>query len=146
VFEKGEGSYVYVAPDNASFDHEYTTQELKKYLDLTCGIGVTNLGHSHPAITKAAQAQVGRIVHSQVNIAFNKKQLELIRKLTPLMPHKSLDSFFFWNSGAEAVEAAVKLARQATGRQNIIVVQGSYHGRTFVSRKRAIDPKVDSLL
>ena len=47
------------------------------------------------------------------------------------MPHKSLDAFFFWNSGAEAVEAAVKLARQATKKQNIIVMQGSYHGRTF---------------
>lgn len=47
------------------------------------------------------------------------------------MPHKSLDSFFFWNSGAEAVEASIKLARHATGKQNIIVVQGSYHGRTF---------------
>jgi 4-aminobutyrate aminotransferase len=44
---------------------------------------------------------------------------------------KSLDTFFFWNSGAEAVEAAVKLARQATGRQNIIAMNGSYHGRTF---------------
>ena len=47
------------------------------------------------------------------------------------MPHKSLDTFFFWNSGAEAVEAAVKLARHATKKQNIIVMQGSYHGRTF---------------
>lgn len=47
------------------------------------------------------------------------------------MPHESLDSFFFWNSGAEAVEASIKLARHATGRQNIIVMQGGYHGRTF---------------
>ena len=47
------------------------------------------------------------------------------------MPHKSLDTFFFWNSGAEAVEAAVKLSRHATKKQNIIVMQGSYHGRTF---------------
>lgn len=47
------------------------------------------------------------------------------------MPHKSLDTFFFWNSGAEAVEAAVKLARHATKKPNIVVMQGSYHGRTF---------------
>lgn len=53
------------------------------------------------------------------------------RSLIPLMPHKSLDTFFFWNSGSEAVEAAVKLARHATRKQNIIVMQGSYHGRTF---------------
>lgn len=47
------------------------------------------------------------------------------------MPHPSLDTFFFWNSGAEAVEAAIKLARHATKKQNVIVMQGSYHGRTF---------------
>jgi 4-aminobutyrate aminotransferase len=55
----------------------------------------------------------------------------LIESLIPLMPHESLDTFFFWNSGSEAVEAAVKLARHATKKQNIIVMQGSYHGRTF---------------
>ena len=66
----------------------------------------------------------------QVNIAFQKPYLELIQSLLPLMPHKSLDTFFFWNSGSEAVEAAVKLARHATKKQNIIVMQGSYHGRT----------------
>lgn len=82
-------------------------------------------------MTKAAQAQVGKLVHGQVNIAFQKPYLELIESLLPLMPHKSLDSFFFWNSGSEAVEAAVKLARHATKKQNIIVMQGSYHGRTF---------------
>lgn len=100
-------------------------------LDFTCGIGVANLGHCHPAVTKAAQSQIGKLVHGQINIAFQKPYLELIESLLPLMPHPSLDTFFFWNSGAEAVEAAVKLARHATRKQNIIVMQGSYHGRTF---------------
>lgn len=118
VLESGSGSYV-------------TTMEGKKMLDFTCGIGVTNLGHCHPGVTKAAQAQVGKLVHGQVNIAFQKPYLELIENLIPVMPHKSLDTFFFWNSGSEAVEAAVKLARHATKKQNIIVMQGSYHGRTF---------------
>jgi hypothetical protein len=67
----------------------------------------------------------------QVNIGFSKPYLGLVDKLLPVMPHPSLDTFFFWNSGAEAVEASIKLARQATGKQNVIVVQGSYHGRTF---------------
>jgi 4-aminobutyrate aminotransferase-like enzyme len=67
----------------------------------------------------------------QVNIGFSERYLELINALLPVMPHPSLDCFFFWNSGAEAVEAAIKLARMATKKQNIIVVQGSYHGRTF---------------
>lgn len=118
VLESGSGSYV-------------TTVEGRKMLDFTSGIGVTNLGHCHPAVTKAAQAQVGRLVHGQVNIAFQKPYLDLVESLIPLMPHKSLDTFFFWNSGSEAVEAAVKLARHATKKQNIIVMQGSYHGRTF---------------
>lgn len=118
VLESGAGSYV-------------TTTEGRKMLDFTSGIGVTNLGHCHPAVTKAAQAQVGKLVHGQVNIAFQKPYLDLIESLLPVMPHPSLDTFFFWNSGSEAVEAAVKLARHATKKQNIIVMQGSYHGRTF---------------
>ncbi|KIW88401.1 4-aminobutyrate transaminase [Cladophialophora bantiana CBS 173.52] len=118
VIESGSGSYV-------------TMTSGKKMLDFTCGIGVANLGHCHPAVTKAAQAQAGKIVHAQVNIAFQRPYLELIESLLPVMPHKSLDTFFFWNSGSEAVEAAVKLARHATKKQNIIVMQGSYHGRTF---------------
>lgn len=118
VLESGSGSYV-------------TTVEGRKMLDFTSGIGVTNLGHCHPAVTKAAQEQAGKLVHGQINIAFHRPYLQLIESLLPLMPHKSLDTFFFWNSGAEAVEAAVKLARQATKKQNIIVMQGSYHGRTF---------------
>lgn len=118
VLESGSGSYV-------------TTVEGRKFLDFTSGIGVTNLGHCHPGVTRAAQAQVGKLVHGQVNIAFQKPYLELIEKMIPLMPDKSLDTFFFWNSGSEAVEAAVKLARHATKKQNVIVMQGSYHGRTF---------------
>lgn len=118
VIESGSGSYV-------------TMVGGRRFLDFTCGIGVTNLGHCHPAVTRAAQQQLGQLVHGQINIAFQKPYLQLVESLLPLMPHKSLDTFFFWNSGAEAVEAAVKLARQATKKQNIIVMQGSYHGRTF---------------
>jgi len=82
VLESGAGSYV-------------TTVEGRKMLDFTSGIGVTNLGHCHPAVTKAAQEQVGKLVHGQVNIAFQKPYLNLIDSMLPLMPHKSLDTFFF---------------------------------------------------
>ena len=118
IMESGSGSYV-------------TMKGGRRMLDFTCGIGVTNLGHCHPKVTKAAQAQVGTLVHGQINIAFQEPYLKLVEQLLPLMPDKSLDTFFFWNSGSEAVEAAVKLARHATKKQNIIVMQGSYHGRTF---------------
>lgn len=68
---------------------------------------------------------------SQCSVAYSKPYLELINRMLPLMPHESLDTFFFWNSGAEAVEASIKVARSATGRQNIIAMAGGYHGRTF---------------
>ena len=118
VIESGSGSYVSMVSG-------------RRFLDFTCGIGVANLGHCHPAVTAAAQKQAATIVHAQVNIAFQKPYLELVEQLIPLMPDPSLDTFFFWNSGSEAVEAAVKLARQATKKQNVIVMQGSYHGRTM---------------
>ncbi|KAJ7118546.1 pyridoxal phosphate-dependent transferase [Mycena crocata] len=118
IVTSGKGSYV-----------EYS--DGRKMLDFTCGIGVTNLGHCHPKISKAAADQCMNIVHAQCSIAFHEPYLRLIQKLLPVMPDPSLDSFFFWNSGSEAVEAALKLARTATGRQNIICMQGAYHGRTF---------------
>ncbi|KAF4613903.1 hypothetical protein D9613_008168 [Agrocybe pediades] len=118
IMTKGEGSYVYY--DNG-----------KQYLDFTCGIGVTGLGHAHPKVSKAAADQCMNLVHSQCSIALHEPYVRLIERLLPIMPHPSLDSFFFWNSGSEAVEAAVKMARQFTGKQNIISMQGAYHGRTF---------------
>lgn len=115
---KGEGSYV-VYDDG------------RKMLDFTCGIGVTNLGHAHPEVSKAAADQCMKLVHSQCSIALHEPYLRLIERLLSVMPDPSLDSFFFWNSGSEAVEAAIKMARQLTKRQNIICMQGAYHGRTF---------------
>jgi 4-aminobutyrate aminotransferase len=117
VFEDGKGTFI-------------TTDKGVKLLDLTSGIGVVNLGHCHPKVSAAAAKQCGKITHAQVNIGFSATQIALVRELLPILPHPSLDTVFFWNSGAEAVEAAVKLARAATKKQNIIVVQGSYHGRT----------------
>ncbi|KAI8146614.1 pyridoxal phosphate-dependent transferase [Fennellomyces sp. T-0311] len=118
VIRKAKGAYVY-------------TVEGEKYFDLTTGIGVVNTGHSHPTVIKAVQEQAERVAHVQVNIAFHEPMIRLIEKLKPRMPSPSLDTFFLWNSGSEAVEAAVKLARHATKKQNVIVFQGSYHGRTF---------------
>jgi len=117
VIERGMGTYVW--------DEDGT-----KYLDFTSSIGVVNVGHSHPKIVKAIQTQAESLIHSQVNVSFHKPLVKLMERLLTVMPHPSLDSFFFWNSGAEAVEAALKLSRHATGKQNVIVFQGGYHGRT----------------
>lgn len=117
VFEEGKGTWI-------------TTDKGVKLLDLTAGIGVVNLGHCHPKVSEAAARQCMKITHAQVNIGFSAAQIALIRELIPILPDPSLDTVFLWNSGAEAVEASVKLARAATKKQNVIVMQGSYHGRT----------------
>jgi 4-aminobutyrate aminotransferase len=101
-----------------------------KYLDFTCGIAVTNTGHCHPRVVEAIQKQAGLFIHGQVNIVIHKPMLELISELKTII-NPAIDGFFFTNSGAEAVEGAIKLARHATGRTNIIVFQGSFHGRTI---------------
>ncbi|KAH8119157.1 acetylornithine aminotransferase [Phellopilus nigrolimitatus] len=118
IITNGEGSYV-------------TLHDGRKMLDFTCGIGVTSLGHCHPKVSKAAANQCMSLVHGQVSIAYHAPYLQLIEKLLPVMPDPSLDSFFFWNSGSEAVEASIKMARLFTRKQNVIVMQGAYHGRTF---------------
>ena len=102
----------------------------KRYLDFTCGIGVTNIGHSHPRVVEALQAQAAKLIHGQLNITIHQPALQLVEELQRIMPPE-LDRFFFSNAGAEAVEAAVKLARVATGRPNVIVFQGGFHGRTI---------------
>ncbi|KAI8585337.1 acetylornithine aminotransferase [Geranomyces variabilis] len=120
VWASGQGSWMH-------------SMDGKKYLDFTCGIGVTNLGHCHPKVTKAAQEQCAKIVHAQINIGHHNPAITLVEKLLPVMPDKSLDTFLFVNSGSEAVESAVKLARHATKKQNIIVMQGGFHGRTLAT-------------
>lgn len=105
----------------------------RQLLDFTCGIGVTNTGHCHPRVVEAAQKQVSEIVHAQVNVGVHEPMLELVDELSASMPHPSLDTFYFCTTGAEAVENAVKLARHATGRSNVIVFQGGYHGRSALT-------------
>jgi 4-aminobutyrate aminotransferase len=116
IASRAEGSYVY-------------DQDGTPYLDFTCGIGVTNTGHCHPRVVEAIREQAGKLLHGQVNIIYHEPLLELVEELRGIL-HPSLDGFFFSNSGAEAIEGAIKLARHATGRTNIIVFQGSFHGRT----------------
>ncbi len=117
IASRAEGSYVY-------------DQDGSAYLDFTCGIGVTNTGHCHPRVVAAIQRQAGLLLHGQVNIIVHEPILELISELRRIVP-PAMDGFFFSNSGAEAIEGAIKLARQATGRPNVIVFQGSFHGRTI---------------
>lgn len=113
---RGENIYLYEADGT-------------RYTDFTCGIGVTNTGHCHPRVVKAIQEQAEKLLFAQMNVVMNPLTVALGEALNAITP-PSIDSFFFSNSGAEATEGAVKLARHATGRTNIIVFQGSFHGRT----------------
>lgn len=104
------------------------------YLDFTAGIGVTSTGHCHPKVVAAAQQQVGTLIHGQYTTVMHKPLLELTERLGTVLPAnragEPLDALFYANSGSEAIESALRLARHATGRPNIIVFQGSFHGRT----------------
>ncbi|MBN6752889.1 aminotransferase class III-fold pyridoxal phosphate-dependent enzyme [Kocuria palustris] len=104
----------------------------REYLDFTTGIGVTSTGHCHPEVVAAAQEQVGKIIHAQYTTVMHKPLLELTDKLGEVLP-EGLDSVFYANSGSEAVEASIRLARMATGRPNIVVFQGGFHGRTVAA-------------
>lgn len=104
-------------------------QDGQRYTDFTCGIGVTNTGHCHPRVVKAIQEQAAKLIFGQMNIVIPPVTVELAQALKSVTP-ASIDAFFFSNSGAEAVEASVKLARHASGKTNLVVFQGSFHGRT----------------
>ncbi len=109
-----------------------TTTDGVEYLDFTAGIAVNSTGHAHPAIAAAIAAQAERFIHAQINVFTHDLAEPLAEKLNEITPD-GIDTFFFANSGAEITEAAVKLAKQATKRPNIIVFQGSFHGRTHMA-------------
>ena len=119
VVERGEGGYL--------FD-----EKGKRYLDFTSGIAVTSTGHCHPKVVEAIQRQAGELIFGQMNVVLARPVFDLIEELLQVVPDP-LDTFFFASTGAEAVEGAVKLAKQSTGRQNVIVFQGSFHGRTHLT-------------
>lgn len=109
-----------------------TTVDGHEYLDFAAGIAVNSTGHCHPKVTVAIAAQAERFIHAQANVFTHDLLEPLASKLTEITP-EGIDTFFFANSGAEITEAAVKLAKQATGRPNMIVFQGSFHGRTHLT-------------
>ena len=118
--ERAEGSYIY---DTSG----------KAYLDMVSGIAVTNIGHRHPKVIKAIKNQIDRYLHVMPYGEFiQKPQLELARKLNSILPD-GLDVSYFVNSGTEAIEASLKLAKRYTGRRKIVSCLKSYHGSTHGS-------------
>jgi 4-aminobutyrate aminotransferase len=114
--DHGEGSWL-IARDGT------------RYLDYTSGIGVTNTGHAHPRVVEAIREQAGKLLHGQQNIVYHEPGLRLHERLAQMLPGGPWQAFLS-NSGAEAVEAAVKLARVSTGRTPVIAFRYGFHGRT----------------
>ena len=115
-FVRGEGAWLW---DSAG----------ERYLDLLCGISVTNLGHCHPRVVEAVREQAGRLIHVS-NLFYTEPAMQLAERLAA----SSLGGkVFFCNSGAESIEAAVKLARRAKAGGGVVSLAGGFHGRTYAA-------------
>ena len=116
-FVRGKGIYLYDKND-------------KPYVDLISGIAVNNIGHNNKQVTKAIKKQVDKYSHQMVYGEYViGPQVKLAKRLAKLLPDK-LQSFYFLNSGSEAVEGAMKLAKKYTGRSKIVAMRNAYHGST----------------
>lgn len=118
--ERGQGSYVWDADG-------------RKYLDWSAGIAVMNLGHSHPRVLEAVRKQIEKFQHLCFAVAMNESYISLAERLNDLAPGTSPKKTFLVNSGAEAVENAVKIARTYTGRPGIVAFTHAFHGRTHMA-------------
>ena len=116
ALEKGSGAVVWDVEGNS-------------YIDCLAGIAVNNVGHAHPKVAEAICNQAKSLIHTS-NLYYTQQQVELAKLLVEVSPH---DLAFFCNSGAEAVEGSIKLARKYTGKGEIIVMKNSFHGRTITA-------------
>ncbi len=105
----------------------------KRYLDFTSGIGVTNLGHVNPELVEAVKIQLEKLWHTCFMVTNYQPYVELAEKLVKISVGKSEKQVFLANSGAEAVENAIKIARQQVGRPYIVAYENSFHGRTYLA-------------
>ncbi|MBD3205379.1 aminotransferase class III-fold pyridoxal phosphate-dependent enzyme [Candidatus Bathyarchaeota archaeon] len=102
-------------------------------LDFTSGIGVTSLGHSKKEILDTISEQAGKLIHSCIHVANYEPYVKLAKKLTEITPGEFKKRTLMLNSGSEAVENAIKIVRQSTGRPNIVSFENSFHGRTYMA-------------
>ncbi|BAS29142.1 4-aminobutyrate--2-oxoglutarate transaminase [Limnochorda pilosa] len=103
------------------------------YLDLTGGLGVLNAGHRHPRVMERVQRQLERFVHTDFSVVMYESWIELAERLAPRVPGPGPKKAAFFNSGAEAVENVVKIAKAYTGRRAVIAFEGAFHGRTLMA-------------
>ena len=130
----------YVAAGAASPNEQFADHALnaelwdadgKRMIDFAGGIGVLNIGHRHPKVVEAVKAQLDKVMHTCQTVMPYEGYVKLAEKLSGVVPVRGHAKVMLANSGAEALENAVKIARAATGRPNVICFDGGYHGRTF---------------
>ncbi|GGE63633.1 aspartate aminotransferase family protein [Streptosporangium jomthongense] len=127
-----------VASPNEQFADHATNAELwdadgKRMIDFAGGIGVLNIGHRHPKVVAAIKAQLDKLMHTCQTVMPYEGYVRLAQKLSEVTPVKGHAKVMLANSGAEALENAIKIARAATGRTNVICFDGAFHGRTFMT-------------
>ena len=115
--------------------------EGRRWIDFCAGIAVVNTGHCHPHVMAAARAQLNQFTHTCFQVVAYESYVELAERLNKLAPGATPKKTFFMNTGAEAVENAIKVARAYTGRSGVIAFNGAFHGRTMFSL--ALTGKVD---
>lgn len=107
--------------------------EGKRYIDFIGGIGVLNVGHAHPKVVEAIKKQTDEFIHTAFGIAQYESYIAVAEKLNRITPGDTPKKTALFNSGAEAVENAIKFARQITGRPGVIAFEGAFHGRTLLA-------------
>jgi len=120
VAEKAEGAII-------------TDIEGREYIDFAGGIGVVNIGHNNPRVVAAIKEQADKLLHSCFHIAMYEQYVALAEKLSRIAPGDFPKKAALFNSGAEAVENAVKIARHATGKQGVVTFENAFHGRTLLT-------------
>ncbi len=129
---RGVGIFAGETSAASASDAGLTDADGRKFIDLAGGIGVVNAGHCAPEVVKAIQEQAEKLIHTCIHVATYEPYVELCEKLNTLLPHGGSTKTMLVNSGAEAVENAVKIARQATGKSAVFCYTGAFHGRTMM--------------
>jgi 4-aminobutyrate aminotransferase/(S)-3-amino-2-methylpropionate transaminase len=128
---RGVSTYAHIAVDHAH-GAEVWDVDGKRYIDFAAGIGTLNVGHTPEAVVEAIRDQAGKLIHSCFSVAIYESYVELARRLCEIVPGQFETKAMFVNSGAEAVENAVKISRAYTGRTKVISFHNAFHGRTFM--------------
>lgn len=128
---RGVGMTTQIYADRAE-NSEIWDVEGRRYIDFASGIAVVNTGHRHPKVIEAVKAQIDRFTHTCHQVVPYESYVHLAERLNGMLPGKFDKKTIFVTTGAEAVENAIKIARNATGRQAVIAFAGGFHGRTFM--------------